>query len=142
MMGKIARSYCHKIIITDDNPRNEDPKKIRKSILKGCGKLAIEIGNRKKAIETAMDELKSREILLVAGKGNENRQDYGKKIIKFSDRQEIKKIIKKRKFFSKKKYYENYLLKKVFNNNKINKIQYTGVSINTKTMKRNNLFFV
>ena len=41
-----------------------------------------------------MDELKSREILLVAGKGNENRQDYGKKIIKFSDRQEIKKIIK------------------------------------------------
>ena len=141
IMGKIAKSYCRKIFVTDDNPRNENPKKIRKSILKGCGNLAIEIGNRKKAIENAIHELKPNEILLVAGKGHENKQDYGKKIIQFSDKQVIKKIIKKRKFYYKKKYYENYLLKKVFNNNNVNKIQYNGVSINTKTMKKNNLFF-
>ena len=141
MMGKIAKSYCRKIFVTDDNPRNEDPQKIRKSILKGCKNLAVEIGNRKKAIETAMDELKSNEILLVAGKGHENKQDYGKKIIKFSDKQVIKRIINKKKFYLRKKYYNNFLLKKAFNNDAAGKIKYNGVSINTKTIKKNNLFF-
>ena len=47
-MGKIAKKYCRKIFVTDDNPRNENPKKIRNEIIKGCKKIAIDIGNRKK----------------------------------------------------------------------------------------------
>ena len=47
-MGKIAKKYCRKIFVTDDNPRNENPKKIRNSIIKGCKKLSVDIGSRKK----------------------------------------------------------------------------------------------
>ena len=68
-MGKIASKYCRKIFVTDDNPRNEDPQKIRNTIIKGCKKIAVDIGSRKKAIKTAIQELGSNEILLVAGKG-------------------------------------------------------------------------
>ena len=139
-MGKIANKYCRKIFVTDDNPRNEDPKKIRKAILMGCKKSAIDIGSRKKAIRIAINELQSNEILLVAGKGHEKTQDYGYKIINFSDKKVIKDIIKKRKFSPKKKYYQNSLLNKIFNNNFEN-INYNGVSINTKTIKKNDLFF-
>ena len=47
-MGKIASRYCRKIFITDDNPRNENPKLIRNTIMRGCKKYSVEIGNRKK----------------------------------------------------------------------------------------------
>ena len=47
-MGKIAKKYCRKIFVTDDNPRNENPKKIRKQLLKACKKIAVNIGKKKK----------------------------------------------------------------------------------------------
>ena len=140
-MGKIAKKYCRKIFITDDNPRNENPKKIRNAIMKGCKKSAINIGSRKKAIKTAINELGSNEILLVAGKGHEKTQDYGNKIINFSDKKVIKEIISKRKFSLKKNYYQGFLLKKIFNDKNIKNVNYNGVSINTKTIKKNDLFF-
>ena len=130
-MGKIAKKYCRKIFVTDDNPRKEDPKKIRSTIIKGCKKIAVSIGSRKKAIKIAINELGANEILLVAGKGHETTQDYGNKIINFSDKKVIKEIIKKRKF----------PFKKIFNNNNLKNVNYDGVSINTKTIKKNNLFF-
>jgi len=141
IMGKIAKKYCRKIFVTDDNPRNEDPKKIRRAIIKGCKKHAIEIANREQAIKMAIKELKINEILLVAGKGHENTQDYGHKIIKFSDRQIIKKILKKTKTSFKSIHWPTYVARKAFNNNKLKNINYNGVSINTKTIKKNNLFF-
>jgi len=140
-MGKIAGKYCRKIFVTDDNPRNENPEKIRNSIIKGCKKSVINIGNRKKAIKTAIKELRSNEVLLVAGKGHEETQNYGKKIINFSDKKLIKEVIHKKKFLFKKTSYQNFLLKKVFDNNKVKNVNYNGVSINTKTIKKNNLFF-
>ena len=111
-MGKIASKYCRKIFVTDDNPRNENPGKIRKAIMKGCNKLGTNIGGRKKAIKAAIKELRSNEILLVAGKGHEETQDYGNKVINFSDKKIIKEIINKEKFYPKKNYYQNPLLKK------------------------------
>ena len=140
IMGKIAKKYCRKIFVTDDNPRNEDPKKIRNLILKGCKKSAVDIGNRKKAIRNAINTLQSNEILLVAGKGHESTQDYGNKIINFSDRKVIKEVIRNKKFSFEKKNWSNFLAKKVFNNN-VKNLNYNGVSINTKTVKKNNLFF-
>ena len=139
-MGKIAKKYCKKIFVTDDNPRNESPKKIRDMIIKGCGKKAINIGNRKKAIMLAMKNLKPNEVFLVAGKGHEEIQDYGKKIIKFSDQYLIKKILKNKYFFNKRKSWSSCIAKEVFDS-KVKKLNYSGVSINTKSIKKNNLFF-
>jgi MurE/MurF fusion protein len=137
LMGKIAKKYCKKIFVTDDNPRNENPKSIRKSIIKGCKNLSVEIGNRKKAIKVAINELEPNEILLVAGKGHEENQIYGNKKIKFSDKKVIKEILSNKKF----KNYQNHLLHKAFSNKKLKNICYKGVSINTKTIKNKNLFF-
>ncbi len=140
-MGKIAKKYCRKIFVTDDNPRNENPKEIRRAIMKGCRKLAVDVGNRREAIKTAINEMESNEILLVAGKGHEQTQDYGNKIINFSDKKVIKEIISKGKFYFKQNHHQNYLLKKIFSNSNLKNVNYNGVSINTKTIKKNNLFF-
>ena len=136
-MGKIAKKYCRKVFVTDDNPRNENSKKIRESILKGCKNLSIGIADRRKAIERAISELNPNEVLLVAGKGHEENQDFGSKIIKFSDRQVIKKAIQKIKRKYTKNYWPNFIGDKVFKNKNIN---FNGVSINTRSIKKNNLF--
>ncbi len=138
IMGKIAKKYCRKIFVTDDNPRNEDPKKIRKNILKGCKELALDIGDRKNAIKAGIKELRPNEILLVAGKGHEETQDYGSKILKFSDSKVIKKILQKKKFSFNKNYWQKFLVKKAF---KYKNVAYEGVSINSQSIKKNNLFF-
>jgi murE/murF fusion protein len=78
---------------------------------------------------------------LVTGKGHENIQDYGNKIISFSDKKIIKKIIYKKNIITKKNNYQNNLIKKVFKNQNINNLNYNGISINSKTLKKNNLFF-
>ena len=140
-MGLIAKKYCRKIFVTDDNPRNENPQKIRQAIIASCKKSAVDIGSRKKAIEAAITELREGEILLVAGKGHEKIQDYGKKVFNFSDKKVIKEIIKKRKFLFGKSNWSQQLAKKTFKNKNLKKINYNGVSINTKTLKKNNLFF-
>jgi len=142
IMGKIANKYCRKVIITDDNPRKENPKKIRNSIIKGCKKIAIDIANRKQAIKTGIKELNSNEILLVSGKGHETTQDYGSKIINFSDKKEILKMIRKNKSYKKQKNnWSNFIVKKAFKNIDLTNISYNGVSINSKKVKKNNLFF-
>ena len=140
-MGAIAKKYCRKIFVTDDNPRNENPKKIRKAIISSCKKLAVDIGSRRKAIEAAIKELREGELLLVAGKGHEETQDYGKKIINFSDKNVIKEIVGKRKFYFAKSNWSQNLAEKTFKNKNLRKINYNGVSINTRTIKKNNLFF-
>ena len=141
LMGKIANKYCRKVFVTDDNPRNENPKKIRNAIIKGCSHISEDIGNRKKAITSAIKELHPNEILLISGKGHEETQNYGNKIIKFSDKKIIKEIIRNKILFIKKNGQTEEIAKKVFENKKFNKIKYNGVSINTKTLKKNNLFF-
>ena len=88
-MAQIVEKYCDKIYITDDNPRRENPQNIRGDIITGLKKNNFfEIGNRKLAIKTAIQNSIQDEIIIIAGKGHENTQDYGKKIIKF----QIKKL--------------------------------------------------
>ena len=80
LMGKIASSKCKRIYVTDDNPRNEKPEKIRKEIINNIdNKNCFNIGNRVKAIKTAILNAESNEIILVAGKGHESEQIYKKK---------------------------------------------------------------
>lgn len=94
MMGKIANRYADKIIVTEDNPRGEDPAIIRKHIMKACPK-GIEIEGRAKAIKYAIKNLKPNDILVIAGKGHENYQLILGKKIYFSDFDEVKKMLAK-----------------------------------------------
>ena len=73
LMGDIACRYADKVIVTDDNPRFEDPDTIRAAIKATCAK-AHDIGDRKKAIHTAISSLKPGDSLLIAGKGHESGQ--------------------------------------------------------------------
>ena len=140
-IGKIVNRLCKKIFVTDDNPRREKPSKIRREIIKHIDKEKVtEIGDRTSAIHTAINQAKSNEIILIAGKGHENSQDYGKKKIKISD-SKIVKDIKKNKNKSKRKINlknNNILLKRMINT-KLNR-DFLGVSINSKTIKKDNLF--
>lgn len=84
IMGQIACDLATKIYITDDNPRSEDPADIRAEIMKGCSR-AVNVGDRERAIEMAVGELETGDVLLVAGKGHEQGQTIGDNVIEFDD---------------------------------------------------------
>jgi len=83
-MGAIAAELADKIIVTDDNPRSEDPASIRAQIMSSCRR-AREIGNRAEAIAAAMARLDRGDVLIVAGKGHEQGQIVGEEVIPFDD---------------------------------------------------------
>ena len=84
IMGEIARRLADIVIVTDDNPRSEEPAAIRAEILAGS-QGAEEIGDRREAIRTAILEAQAGDTVLIAGKGHENGQTFGTTIIPFSD---------------------------------------------------------
>jgi UDP-N-acetylmuramoyl-L-alanyl-D-glutamate--2,6-diaminopimelate ligase len=76
-MGRVACRNADAVIVTDDNPRGEDPAAIRAMVLSGCASGAQEIGDRRDAIGAAIAEAGSGDIVLVAGKGHEQGQVVG-----------------------------------------------------------------
>ena len=138
IMGKIANQYCNKIYVTDDNPRFENPKLIRKSIIKSCKFKAKEIPDRSKAIFTAIKESEPNSIILIAGKGHESFQDYGYRKFNISDQTIIRKILRKNKV-NRKYIWNKYLSNKVFDLKK--PINFNSVSINTKEISKGDIFF-
>jgi len=84
LMGAIAADNADCVIITDDNPRSEDPGLIRSAILRAAG-AAKEIGDRAEAIRAAIAGLEPGDALLIAGKGHETGQIVGDRILPFSD---------------------------------------------------------
>tara|TARA_B100000686_G_scaffold89006_2_gene95676 strand:- start:5101 stop:6576 length:1476 start_codon:yes stop_codon:yes gene_type:complete len=92
IMGKIAYKHADIIYVTDDNPRNEDAKKIRRHIIANCPN-AIEVANRKNAITKAIHHCKKGDILLILGKGHEETQEINNNFKHFSDKEEVYKII-------------------------------------------------
>jgi UDP-N-acetylmuramoyl-L-alanyl-D-glutamate--2,6-diaminopimelate ligase len=89
LMGAIARENADSVIVTDDNPRSENPAAIRAAILdtaKGAG----EIGDRAEAIRTAIAALQPGDALLIAGKGHETGQIVGDRTLPFSDHDAVK----------------------------------------------------
>ena len=84
LMGAAAARFADKAIVTDDNPRTEDPALIRKAVMaKANG--AAEIGDRAQAIETAIKALGADDVLVIAGKGHESGQIVGKETRPFND---------------------------------------------------------
>ena len=88
IMGRIAAENADLVIVTDDNPRTENPGAIRAAILAGA-KGATEIGDRAEAIRTAVAGLTSGDVLLIAGKGHEPGQIIGDRILPFSDHEAV-----------------------------------------------------
>jgi len=85
LMGAIAVRLADDVIVTDDNPRTEDAAQIRSEIL-ASAKGAREIGDRADAIRTAVADLKTGDVLILAGKGHETGQYIKGEIFPFSDR--------------------------------------------------------
>jgi UDP-N-acetylmuramoyl-L-alanyl-D-glutamate--2,6-diaminopimelate ligase len=83
-MGKIAAETSDIAIVTDDNPRSEDPATIRAAIMAGATG-AIEIGDRRSAIAHAISLAGADDIVLIAGKGHEQGQIVGDKVLPFDD---------------------------------------------------------
>ena len=142
LMAKVANKYSKKIYVTDDNPRNEEPKKIRNEIIsKINSKNCFNIGNRAEAIKKAIMNSENNEVVLIAGKGHEDKQIYKDKIFFTSDKKIVKNFKLKIKFLSKKKlnYLQNkFILKKIQRNNKIQNFE--GLAADSRMVKKNNLF--
>jgi UDP-N-acetylmuramoyl-L-alanyl-D-glutamate--2,6-diaminopimelate ligase len=87
LMGAVAVKLADNVIVTDDNPRSEDPAVIRNEILVAA-KGAREIGDRAEAIRTAVAALKAGDVLVLAGKGHETGQYVKGEVYPFSDREQ------------------------------------------------------
>jgi UDP-N-acetylmuramoyl-L-alanyl-D-glutamate--2,6-diaminopimelate ligase len=92
IMGQIAIEKADVVIVTDDNPRSEDPATIRAEILAAAAG-AQEIGDRAEAIRTGIGMIEPGDVLLVAGKGHETGQIVGDTVLPFSDQDEVRAAI-------------------------------------------------
>jgi UDP-N-acetylmuramoyl-L-alanyl-D-glutamate--2,6-diaminopimelate ligase len=88
MMGAIAAKLADRVVVTDDNPRSENPAAIRAAILEAAPG-ALEIGDRREAISRSIEDLRRGDVLLIAGKGHETGQIIGKQVLPFSDHEAV-----------------------------------------------------
>jgi murE/murF fusion protein len=142
IMAEVCEKHAEEIYVTDDNPRNESPISIRKMIISGfkTKKKVHNISLRSKAISTAIINSKPNGIILIAGKGHETTQTFKDKILKFSDKRIIERINTKHLKYNKKNYNKISNAKILFNLIKKDNIKFEGVSIDSKQIKKDNLF--
>lgn len=95
IMGEIATRLADVTIVTDDNPRSEEPAAIRAAIMEAAPG-AIEIGDRRQAIREAIAMLHAGDTLIVAGKGHEEGQTVGDVTLPFSDHAEVRAALQGR----------------------------------------------
>ena len=97
-MGRAAEELADRIIITDDNPRTEDPEKIVSDIREGLisPNNSCVVHDRQAAIEYALSEAKSGDLVVIAGKGHEQEQIIGHERYPFSDRHVVQRFIQAR----------------------------------------------
>ena len=93
LMGAVACKKADRVIVTDDNPRSEHPAAIRAAIIAAAPR-AVEIGDRREAIRSAIAELRRGDVLLIAGKGHETGQIIGDRILPFSDHEAVASALK------------------------------------------------
>jgi len=84
LMGQAAATHADVVYVTDDNPRSEDPARIRAAVMQGAPE-ATEVGDRAEAILRAVDALGPGDTLLIAGKGHETGQIVGDQVLPFDD---------------------------------------------------------
>ncbi len=103
LMGETAARHSDVVIVTDDNPRSEDPSEIRAAMLAGAFGVpeaergeVVEIGDRREAIAAAVQRASSGDVLVVAGKGHETGQEVAGVVHPFSDREELAAALRER----------------------------------------------
>ena len=84
LMGRAAADHADIVLVTDDNPRSEDPAAIRAAVMAGAPD-ATEVGDRAEAILRGVDALGPGDALLIAGKGHETGQIVGADVLPFDD---------------------------------------------------------
>jgi UDP-N-acetylmuramoyl-L-alanyl-D-glutamate--2,6-diaminopimelate ligase len=92
LMGAIAARLADQVVVTDDNPRSENPAVIRRAVLAACP-AAREIGDRAEAIGYAVARLQPGDVLVVAGKGHEQGQIIGNQVRPFDDAAQVAKAL-------------------------------------------------
>ncbi len=94
IMGAVADELADQIIVTDDNPRSEDPQAITRDIVSGVTSREVRvIHDRGEAIAAALKEARASDVVLIAGKGHEDYQIYGETRRSFSDRREAQRYL-------------------------------------------------
>jgi UDP-N-acetylmuramoyl-L-alanyl-D-glutamate--2,6-diaminopimelate ligase len=94
-MGAIAAEKADRVIVTDDNPRSEDPAAIRRAIMASAPG-AVEIGDRAEAIRQSIAALQDGDVLVIAGKGHESGQIIGDRTLPFSDHEAVAAALKRK----------------------------------------------
>ncbi len=92
-MGQIAEQLADVVILTNDNPRHEDPASIINEIATGMQTTPSAVPDRTQAIRTALSEARSGDIVLVAGKGHEDYQQFGDRRLAYSDRDTVRALL-------------------------------------------------
>lgn len=95
LMGQAAAENADIVIVTDDNPRTENPASIRQEVMKGCPS-AKEVGDRKEAIAAGIAMLKGGDALLIMGKGHETGQVVGDRTLPFDDAEVASRALRDR----------------------------------------------
>ena len=93
LMGAIAARLADLAIVTDDNPRSEDPGAIRRAVREGCPR-AEEIGDRRAAIRHAIEQMRDGDVVIIAGKGHEQGQIVGGVTHPFDDATEAAEALR------------------------------------------------
>ena len=101
MMGKVSEKYSDYAVITNDNPRTEDPEGISSQILSGIDNISSTkvILDRKEAIEFCLERISNsnqKNILLISGKGHESYQEINNKKTAFNDQQVVELFLQKK----------------------------------------------
>jgi len=98
LMGAIAAKGADRVVVTDDNPRSENPAAIRAAIIAGASGApnVREVGDRREAIRGAIAALQPGDVLLIAGKGHETGQIVGGTTLPFSDHDEAEAALREK----------------------------------------------
>jgi UDP-N-acetylmuramoyl-L-alanyl-D-glutamate--2,6-diaminopimelate ligase len=94
LMGQIASALADRAILTSDNPRSEDPQAIIDEVLAGAPDLEVE-PDRRAAIELALAAARDGDVVVIAGKGNEQGQEIGGEIHPFDDRDVAREVLRR-----------------------------------------------
>jgi UDP-N-acetylmuramoyl-L-alanyl-D-glutamate--2,6-diaminopimelate ligase len=95
-MGRVARELADRVIVTNDNPRSEEPMEIVEAIVQGTG-ADVEIDlDRASAIESAITDAESGDVVVIAGKGHEQGQEVAGVIHPFDDRDVARVALRRR----------------------------------------------
>lgn len=95
VMGRIASELADLVVVTDDNPRSEDPAAIRAEVLRGATGTAevVEVGDRRAAIAAALDRAGEGDLVVIAGKGHETGQEIAGVVHPFDDREVARELL-------------------------------------------------